>query len=223
GVAPQIKKQRPESTDLTTNYKGRWELVSANAGVSAMHLIVLPNNKAVMFDSTVLGPSQLRLPQGHCRRMPNGYEECWAHAAEFDIETGAVRPLLVNTDTWCSSGGLNVNGTLVQAGGWLGGGRAVRYLQPCDTCDWIEYPDTLSGQRWYSTQQILPDGSFIVVGGRGMMNYEFIPAEGARNPVNYNLPLLVETTDKYPGAENNLYPHVHLSTDGNLFILATDR
>ncbi|MGD7361381.1 hypothetical protein, partial [Ralstonia pseudosolanacearum] len=151
------------------------------------------------------------------------YEECWAHAAEFDIETGAVRPLLVNTDTWCSSGGLNVNGTLVQAGGWLGGGRAVRYLQPCDTCDWIEYPDTLSGQRWYSTQQILPDGSFIVVGGRGMMNYEFIPAEGARNPVNYNLPLLVETTDKYQGAENNLYPHDHLSTDGNLFILANDR
>ncbi|XP_010254463.1 PREDICTED: aldehyde oxidase GLOX1 [Nelumbo nucifera] len=208
--------------DFVTMYKGGWELASINSGVSAMHLILLPNNKAIMFDATNLGPSLIQLPHGNCRPVPgkNGEVDCWAHSVEYNIATGNVRTLKVLTDPWCSSGSLSVDGNLVQTGGWFDGGRAVRYLSACDTCDWKEYPTALSGQRWYATQQILPDGSFIVVGGRRMFNYEFVPEEGKSNPTNYDLPLLRETTDE---GENNLYPFVHLSTDGSLFILANNR
>nr|XP_028949429.1 uncharacterized protein LOC103431319 isoform X3 [Malus domestica] len=53
------------------------------------------------------------------------------------------------TDTWCSSGGLSANGTLVQTGGWAVGGRSVRYLSGCNTCDWEEHPMSLSASRWF--------------------------------------------------------------------------
>lgn len=213
----------PPKSGLENKYIGGWELVSQNSRVSAMHLILLPkNNKAIMFDATVFGPSQIALARGNCRPIPGVKKEkdCWAHAVEYDLDTAATRPLKVLTDTWCSSGGLAADGTLVNTGGWNDGGRAVRYLSPCQNCDWREHPTALSGQRWYATQQILPDGSLIVVGGRRMFSYEYVRKEGVENPENYKLPFLRETTDD---VENNLYPFVHLSTDGNLFILANNR
>lgn len=70
----------------------------------------------------------------------------------------------------------------------------------------------------FSTQHILPDGSFILVGGRREFSYEYILKEGKR--IIYDLPILNETTNP---SENNLYPFVFLSTDGNLFIFANDR
>lgn len=54
----------------------------------------------------------------------------------------------VLTDPWCSSGGLSPDGTVVSTGGWHDGGRAVRYLPECATCDWREYPTALTGERW---------------------------------------------------------------------------
>ncbi|KAL5711486.1 (methyl)glyoxal oxidase [Ranunculus cassubicifolius] len=220
---PSGKIYGTKSDDVETNFKGKWELHSANAGISGMHLMLLPNNKAIMFDSTVLGKSELLFPAGSCPLL-NGVVDCYAHAAEYDIETAAVRPLRVHTDTWCSSGGVTVDGVLVQAGGYQGGGRVVRTLEMCDTCDFVEHGESLSRQRWYSTQQALPDGRFIVVGGRDdtARSYEIIPPIGVKTPLeqNFKLPFLVETTDTFPGAENNLYPHVHLSSDGNLFIFA---
>ncbi|GAV84618.1 Glyoxal_oxid_N domain-containing protein/DUF1929 domain-containing protein [Cephalotus follicularis] len=185
-----------------------------------MHMFIFPNtNKAIMFDSLLFGPSQIRLP-----KMEDDEEEeedSWAHAVEYDTDTAAIRPLKILTDTWCSSGGLSANGTLVHTGGWGDGGRSVRYMiSGCSTCDWKEYPEALNGTRWYSTQHILPDGSFIVVGGRSMYNYEYVPEEGKCNEKLYGLPFLKKTTDP---CENNLYPFVFLSTDGNIFIFANNR
>ncbi|KAG1367891.1 Aldehyde oxidase GLOX1 [Cocos nucifera] len=224
----QVPEEIPEAgkrPDFETNYTGAWKLVRENAGVSAMHLVIMKNNKAIMFDTTVLGPSRIALPRGNCRADPNSPVkalDCWAHAVEFDIDTAKVRPLKVLTDTWCSSGGFDAEGTLVQTGGYNDGGRAVRYLKPCAGCDWEEFTYDLSAQKWYSTQQILPDGSFVVVGGRREFNYEYVPPAGKANTVQdaRYLPFLMETTDVI---ENNLYPFVHLNTDGNLFIFANDR
>lgn len=53
-----------------------------------------------------------------------------------------------------------------------------------------------------------------------MFNYEYVPKEGISNTKNFDLPFLRETTDN---VENNLYPFVHLSTDGNLFVFANNR
>ncbi|XP_058075609.1 aldehyde oxidase GLOX1-like [Magnolia sinica] len=208
---------------LETNYKGGWELVCMNSGVSAMHLQLMKNNKAIIFDATTLNPAAIQFPPGNCR-MDNSrnksIEDCWVHAVEYDIETAAIRKLKVMTNPWCASGALDAEGVLVQTGGWNDGGRGVRYFEPCDTCDWEEYPTALSVQRWYASQHILPDGRFIVVGGRRQFNYEYVPKRGESNPTNFKLQLLIQTTDP---VENNLYPFVYLSTDGNVFIFANNR
>ncbi|KAH0989823.1 hypothetical protein GBA52_001306 [Prunus armeniaca] len=212
-----------------TEYRGGWELVSENAGVSAMHMTIMPNtNKAIMFDAAGFGPSGISFPPGDCRPVFNERDEnedhyeldCWAHAVEFDIDTADIRPLKILTDTWSSCGGLSANGTLVQTGGWGDGGRSVRYLSGCKACDWEEHPMSLSASRWFSTQHILPNGDFIVIGGRRMFSYEYVPKVESSNQMYFLLPFLQETTDP---VENNLYPFVFLSTDGNIFIFANNR
>ena len=126
----------------------------------------------------------------------------------------------MTTDPWCSSGGLAPDGTLVGTGGWFDGEKTIRYFNPCDNCDWREAPGRLADMRWYATQTLLPDGRFVVIGGRRAFNYEFLAPEGQPSPGRIELPFLRETTDLY---ENNLYPFVHVTPDGNLFILANNK
>ena len=88
---------------------------------------------------------------------------------------------------------------------------------PCSdrTCDWVESPtEKLMFKRWYSTDQILPDNRVFVVGGRNSFSYEFVPKKNTDD--FHNLDFLQQTLT--PGEENNLYPFVHLSSDGNLYI-----
>lgn len=72
----------------------------------------------------------------------------------------------------------------------------------------------------YATQVTLPDGRFFLAGGRKAYSIEYVPPDGQVNKKAIFFPLLDETTDL---DENNLYPFVHVSTDGNLFILANSR
>lgn len=218
----EIRPAKPAKV-IETNFKGAWELFSENSGVSAMHLILMPSNKVVMYDAAGLGPSTIQLtPPGNCRDIPQapGTKDCWAHSVEMDIQTAKVRPLKVLTDPWCSSGGLDRDGNLANSGGWADGGKSMRYLGNCETCEWEEFPQDLSSDRWYATQIMIPDGRFILVGGRRMFSYEFVPMKGKPNQGAIDFPLLSQTTDI---AENNLYPFVHISTDGNLFIFANSR
>ncbi|XP_020250143.1 aldehyde oxidase GLOX1-like [Asparagus officinalis] len=108
--------------------------------------------------------------------------------------------------------------------GYAGTGakRAVRKFIPCDNgrCDWNEINPGLAVRRWYATNQILPDGRAIIVGGRRQFNYEFYPKSDFTSSKPISLRLLVKTRDK---EENNLYPFVHLNVDGNLFIFSNNR
>ncbi|KAI9084757.1 hypothetical protein K1719_033163 [Acacia pycnantha] len=203
--------------------RGAWQLLQASIGISAMHMQLLRNNKIIMFDRTDFGPSNISLPGGRCRTDPSDTAltvDCTAHSVLYDIPTNTFRPLMVQTDTWCSSGSLLSNGTLLQTGGFNDGDLRIRMFTSCYdlTCDWVEFPDYLSRRRWYATNQILPDGRIIVVGGRRQFNFEFYP----RNPsqANFSLTFLQQTTDQN---ENNLYPFLHLLPDGNLFIFANTR
>jgi hypothetical protein len=85
--------------DNAAGFAGWWNVLSENSGVSAMHLAIMRNGKAVMFDTTTTGPSLSELPPGNCRpdprSVPPGVLDCSAHAVEFDYNTGAVRPLKV--------------------------------------------------------------------------------------------------------------------------------
>ncbi|KQK04938.2 LOW QUALITY PROTEIN: hypothetical protein BRADI_2g16900v3 [Brachypodium distachyon] len=200
---------------------GAWSIVSDNSGVSAMHMAVMRHGRAVMFDTSTTGRSLMRLRQDNCRVDPRakkpGTADCWAHAVEFDYARGAIRPLKILTDTWCSSGAFDADGNLVQTGGYFDGDKAV---SPCSKCDWKEHPRSFADGRWYATQQVLPDGRFIVFGGRRSFSYEFVPKPGLTNHQSIPLPFLRETTDD---VENNLYPFVNLLPDGSLFVFANDR
>eukprot|EP00249_Psilotum_nudum_P002630 c15746_g1_i2 orf=187-1821(-) len=202
---------------------GTWKVLVENAGVSAMHMATNHLNKVIIFDRTDYGRSQLRLPNGRCRNDPNDLAlktDCWAHSIEYDIATNTVRPLEVLTDTWCSSGAFVANGTLVHTGGYNDGARAIRYFIPCDNnaCDWIEEGDMLA-DRWYATDQVLPDNRVFVVGGRRAFSYEFVPRKAGDGLYALNFLKQTDTAN----AENNLYPFVHLSSDGNLFIFANNK
>lgn len=59
-----------------------------------------------------------------------------------------------------------------------------------------------------------------MVGGRDAFSYEYIPVEGQSNTKPYYFDFLRQTSNR---EENNLYPFVHLSTDGNVFIFANNR
>lgn len=202
---------------------GNWTLLIQKGGVSAMHMTATYLNTVVMFDRTNFGASQLLLDHGRCRDNPQDQvltHDCWAHSIEYDVVTNTIRPLMIFTDTWCSSGAFAANGTLVQTGGWKDGGRVIRYFVPCSNgaCDWNESnSSSLADSRWYASNQILPDNRIIVLGGTGDFTYEFVP----KNPGEgtFSLPFLSQTrTSGQP--ENNLYPFLHLSSDGNLFIFA---
>ncbi|KAK6148037.1 hypothetical protein DH2020_018949 [Rehmannia glutinosa] len=209
--------------------QGEWHLMHESIGISAMHMQLLKNNKVVVFDRTDFGPSNLSLPGGRCRYDPNDKvlkTDCTAHSIMYDIGTNTFQALTVQTDTWCSSGAVLPDGTLVQTGGFNDGDHVIRTLAPCngENCDWVEFPRALSQRRWYASNQILPDGRVIIVGGRAQFNYEFYPANfhvSSRSSSNSIwLNFLRETRDRY---ENNLYPFLHLLPDGNLFIFANTR
>ncbi|GKU90058.1 hypothetical protein SLEP1_g4104 [Rubroshorea leprosula] len=208
---------------FTSAAGGSWALLQENVGIAAMHMQLLNNDRVIMFDRTDFGPSNLSLPNGNCRNDPNDRTlkvDCTAHSIEYDVLSNTFRALTVQTDVWCSSGAVMANGSLIQTGGFNDGEKRIRIFTPCNNkCDWVEVPNGLAAARWYASDQILPDGRMIIVGGRRQFNYEFYPKNTA--PGLFSLPFLLETNDR--GVENNLYPFVHLNVDGNLFIFANNR
>ncbi|XP_057533865.1 aldehyde oxidase GLOX-like [Amaranthus tricolor] len=202
---------------------GRWHLLQRSIGISAMHMQLLHDDSVVIFDRTDFGNSNLPLAAGRCRRDQNEEaikKDCTAHSAKYNSLTNTFRPLTVLTDTWCSSGAILPNGTLVQTGGFNDGIRVVRMIHPsCSQCDWIEFPNMLLAPRWYASNHILPDGRLIIIGGRQSFNYEFYPKK--ETDQLFELPFLEQTNDDFE--ENNLYPYVFLHVDGNLFIFANNR
>ncbi|CAK8533963.1 unnamed protein product [Lathyrus sativus] len=217
--------------DFDTESTGKWEILSQNSGVSAMQINLMPTNKVVVYDATIYRLSRLQYPKGEpCVTYRDDTNlqnkiDCFAHSMEYDLATNQVRALKVTQDPWCSCGGLTPDGTLISAGGFQDGTRTIRYIggPACkgNNCDWREYKNTLQEDRWYGTQTILPNGDFIIVGGRRAFSYEYLPKqEGQKTEKVFFFPFLYETSDL---DENNLYPFTHLSTDGNLFIFSNNR
>ncbi|XP_020211303.1 aldehyde oxidase GLOX [Cajanus cajan] len=224
---PHFQVSQPLTSSLFAK-QGQWNLMRPNIGISAMHMQLLRNDKIIIFDRTDFGHSSIPLSNGRCRIDPYDIAlkiDCSAHSVLYDVATNTLRPLMIQTDTWCSSASVLPNGTLIQTGGYNDGERSIRMFTPCydETCDWVEFPRMLSQRRWYATNQILPDSRVIVVGGRRQFNYEFLPKNPNPNndyPSAIPFSFLQQTSD---ASENNLYPFVHLLPDGNLFIFANTK
>ena len=218
--------------DITAATGGRWTQLQRSIGISAMHMQLMRDNKVVIFDRTDFGPSNISLPFSRCRFNPRDMAlklDCTAHSVLYDLSYDTLRPLTILTDAWCSSGSLSPDGTLFQTGGFNDGHNKLRIFSPCpqhNTCDWVELPWNLTTSRWYASNQILPDGRIIVVGGRNSFTYEFVDPNDINNHNGksfFFLRFLKLTRDSNPGEENNLYPFLHLLPDGNLFIFANRR
>lgn len=201
---------------------GKWDLLIPNIGISAMHMQLMNNDRVVMYDRTDFGESKIKLPGGKCRNNTGERmrDDCTAHSVEYDVVSNSIRPLMVQTDIWCSSGSVFPDGSLVQTGGYNLGEKVVRVIDSCVDCDWREIKHGLNTNRWYATNQFLPEGRQIIIGGRKTYSFEFYPKASTENKA-YNFPFLLETND--PFVENNLYPFVVLNYDGNLFIFANNR
>ncbi|XP_050377794.1 aldehyde oxidase GLOX-like [Argentina anserina] len=207
--------------------KGQWQLLLDNTEVVAMHMALTHHNTVVIFDQTEAGPSGHQL-----RRRYNGTRcktrddladsSCYAHSVEYDIAGNKLRPLRLTTDTWCSSGSFLSNGTLLQTGGHGTGAQGVRYFSPCggnDDCDWSESAQSLANERWYASSLLLPDEDrVIVVGGRRVFTYEYIPKQYS-NEGSFHFPFLRNTYERREGG-NNLYPFLHICPNGRLFVFA---
>ncbi|KAK7274723.1 hypothetical protein RIF29_15820 [Crotalaria pallida] len=223
----------PTSGYSGENGGGHWVQLQRSIGISAMHMQVMRDNKVIVFDRTDFGPSNLSLPNKRCRFNPHDMAlklDCTAHSVLYDITTNTFRPLTLFSDAWCSSGAATPDGTLVQTGGFNDGYNRLRTFTPCpdhNLCDWVELQEqNLTTGRWYASNQILPDGRIIVVGGRSTFTYEFVPKNRNQNQNAksfWYLRFLRVTRDSNPGEENNLYPFLHLLPDGNLFIFANRR
>lgn len=205
---------------------GTWELLVPNAGIASMHTAVTRFNTVVLLDRTNIGPSRKMLRRGHCRFDKNDpilKRDCYAHSLQYDIQSNQLRPLMILTDTWCSSGQFLPDGSLLQTGGDLDGFKKIRKFNPCNpsdvaSCDWVELNDVeLAQGRWYATNQILPDGSVIIVGGKGANTVEFYPP---RENGAVSFPFLADVEDTQM---DNLYPYVHLLPNGHLFIFANTK
>ncbi|KAG0582697.1 hypothetical protein KC19_3G078000 [Ceratodon purpureus] len=202
---------------------GTWNLLVENAGISSMHTAVTHYDTVILLDRTNIGASRINFTNGYCRDNPDDRvlkHDCSAHSVMFDPLTNSLRPLTVFTDTWCSSGQIVANGSMVQTGGDYEGLYKVRLLDACPaggSCDWVESEsEALVDPRWYASNQVLPDGRQIVVGGRYTYSYEFVPKTSSGEG-SFSLSFLHDVQDNQ---NDNMYPFVHLLPDGNLFIFA---
>jgi len=202
---------------------GRWTLLVENAGISSMHTAVTHYDTVILLDRTNIGASRINFTNGYCRDNPDERvlkHDCSAHSVMLDPRTNILRPLTIFTDTWCSSGQFVANGSMVQTGGDYEGFYKIRRLDPCTTsgsCDWVEsQSEQLVDGRWYASNQLLPDGRQIVIGGRSIYSYEFIPKRSTGEG-SFALSFLSDVDDNQ---HDNMYPFVHLLPDGSLFIFA---
>ncbi|WOL11316.1 hypothetical protein Cni_G20078 [Canna indica] len=196
---------------------GSWQLLLNSTGAVAMHMALTHLNTVIMFDQVSAGPSALRMLGCHDDRNLS----CWVHSVEYDVAGNTIRPLAIDADPWCSSGALLSDGVLLQTGGFRSGSRKINYFTPCSDgrCVWVLSAAPLSNERWYATDAVLPEKDCVfVVGGIRAFTYEFVP-KSSPGEAAFELPFLRQTYNKDEKGDN-LYPFVHLSSDGNLFIFA---
>ncbi|KAH7889565.1 copper radical oxidase [Phlebopus sp. FC_14] len=215
--------------------RNRWSLVqNGTTGVSAMQLTVISPTHALVIDKVEHNPLSI---EGH---------PAWA--ALYNLDTHAVMPLEMQSNSFCAGGTFLSNGTLVNVGGNpvvgnftsaadfgdLDGLQAVRMFAPCDslnvsTCLMYENHDRIrmATPRWYNTALRLSDGSAMIIGGSkkgGWINNSTV-----NNPtVEYWPPKSIQGSNGLPihlqflvdTLNANLFPIAFALPDDRVFVAA---
>ncbi|KAJ6470090.1 glyoxal oxidase N-terminus-domain-containing protein [Mycena vitilis] len=209
----------------------QWKFTEVgNSGIVALESIVVSPTLAVFFDRASNDP--LRTPDGKV-----------AWGALWNMETNTVKPLKLVSDSFCASGALLSNGTMVSVGGnipaaadlnqtgAIDGRMGLRLFGPCldpngdgPGCTIFEDLETvhLAETRWYTSTARIFDGSLMIVGGihedtpfYNTGTFEFFPKKdgGVPRPSAF----LNRTVPV------NLFPRVFALPDGKMFILANNQ
>ncbi|KAH0583554.1 hypothetical protein H2248_009180 [Termitomyces sp. 'cryptogamus'] len=223
------------SQELESTVSSHWKLTQkGTTGVHAMQLAIISSSHALIVDKVEHNPLTI---SGH---------PAWG--ALYNLRTHAIKPLNMQSNSFCAGGTFLSNGTLINVGGNpivegrtssadfgdLDGLQAIRILQPCDSdsvddCDMYENHSRirLASPRWYNTVVRLRDGSAMIIGGSkrgGWMNNVT-----TNNPtIEYYPPKNIRGSNGLPihldflvrTLNSNLFPIAFSLPDGKVFIAA---
>ncbi|KAG8688114.1 hypothetical protein FRC09_013100 [Ceratobasidium sp. 395] len=199
-------------------------------GVSAMQVAIVSETEAILIDKVEHNPLSV-----------NGHP---AWGAIYNLEANTVRPLDMQTNSFCAGGGFIGNGTLINVGGnpvvedTTGsadfgdedGLQAIRLYNPCGdgTCDIYENPGLrMQTSRWYTSTTRLDDGSAMIIGGA--LHGDWINNEDNNNPTIEYFPPKPFGNNGVVGLQfledtlnSNLFPISFLLPDGRVFMAANN-
>ncbi|PPQ93279.1 hypothetical protein CVT25_015277 [Psilocybe cyanescens] len=211
-----------------------WSLIQkGTTGVHAMQLAIISDTHALIIDKVEHNPASI---DGH---------PAWA--ALYNLGDHSIKPLRMQSNSFCAGGTFLGNGTLINVGGNpvvetytsaadfgdLDGLQAIRILEPCDlstaACEIYEnHPRIrMASPRWYNSVIRLGDGSAMIIGGArkgGWINNATV-----NNPtVEYYPPKSIKGSNGMPvrlpfltnTLNSNLFPIAFVLPDGKVFIAA---
>ena len=174
------KDPRPPSKPVARQDSG-WTLTQeGSTGVNAMQLAIVSDSHALIVDKVEHNPLEI-----------NGHP---AWGTLYNLRTHSLKPLSMQSNSFCAGGSFLGNGTMVNVGGNpvvedftsaadfgdVNGIQAVRLFHPCDSedvdkCDIVDDSTRihLASPRWYSTTVRISDGTVMIIGGStkgGWMN-----------------------------------------------------
>ncbi|KAG7092705.1 hypothetical protein E1B28_009035 [Marasmius oreades] len=211
-----------------------WSLVQkGSTGVNAMQLVVVSQERVLIIDKVEHNPLTI---DGH---------PAWA--SEYNLLTHAVKPVRLQSNSFCAGGSFLGNGTLINVGGNpvvedhtgaadfgdVNGLQAVRLYHPCDSvdgeCSFYENHERvrMASPRWYNSVVRISDGSAMIIGGS--IKGGWINNATVNNPtIEYYPPKSIHGSKGNPihipflqetvGA--NLFPIATSLPDGRVFIAA---
>ncbi|KAG6910297.1 hypothetical protein DXG01_011694 [Tephrocybe rancida] len=221
--------------NLESNAAPQWTLTQmGSTGVHAMQIAVISTSHALIVDKVEHNPLTI---SGH---------PAWV--ALYNLHTNALRPLAMQSNSFCAGGTFLSNGTLINVGGNpvvdghtssadfgdVDGLQAVRIFEPCDSdsaegCEMYENHSRvrMASPRWYNTVVRIRDGSAMIIGGSkrgGWINNETV-----NNPtIEYFPPKGIHKSNGLPihldflvrTLNSNLFPIAISLPDGKIFMAA---
>lgn len=214
---------------------GSWTLTQrGTTGVHAMQLAIISATHALIVDKVEHNPLTI--------------DDHPAWAALYNLENHSLKPLRVQSNSFCAGGTFLSNGTLINVGGNpvvesqtsavdfgdLDGMQAIRIFHPCDSstaedCEMYENHDRIrmASPRWYNTVLRISDGSAMIIGGSkkgGWINNSTVnnPTVEFYPPKNLGgnngMPIKLPFLERT--LNSNLFPIAFALPDGRVFIAA---
>ncbi|KZV88781.1 glyoxal oxidase precursor [Exidia glandulosa HHB12029] len=207
----------------------RFDVKASTSGIVALEAIVVSPTLVLFFDRASDDPLQI-----------NNHS---AWGALWDLQTSTVKPLDVLTNSFCASGALLSNGSMVSIGGdprlfdgnpaiHPNGNAGIRIFEPCaspsgDGCTLFEDPENLhlAENRWYPSSIRIFDGSLMIVGGTHV-NAAFTNVDPANSfeffpPKDGGVPRPSAFLERALPA--NLFPRIFALPDGRIFMVANNQ